>query len=62
MGLFLENYGFAQIFIAGRNPAAYFAYKFGVLYKGFVLLGVAYLITKVVQVTKMFIMAGMRQT
>jgi hypothetical protein len=58
----LERYGFAKIFIVGRNPAAYFAYKFGVLYKGLVFLGVANLIAKVVQITKVLIVAGVRHT
>ena len=58
----LENYGFAQIFMAGGNPAAYFAYKFSVLYKGLVFLWIAYLIAKVVQITKVFVVAGVRQT
>jgi hypothetical protein len=57
----LENYGFAQIFIADGNPAAYFAYKSGVLYKGFVFLWIAYLIAKVVQITQVFVVAGVRQ-
>jgi hypothetical protein len=51
MGPLSESYGFAQIFIAGGNPAAYFAYKFGVFYKGLVFLWVAYLIAKIVQIT-----------
>ena len=57
-----ENYRFAQIFIAGSNPAAYFAYKFSVLYKGLVFLWIAYLIAKVVQITKVFVVAGVRHT
>jgi hypothetical protein len=58
----LENYGFAQILIAGSNPAAYFAYKFGVLYKGLVFLWITYLIAKIVQITKVFVVAGVRHT
>jgi len=58
----LENYWFAQIFMAGGNPAAYFAYKSGVPYKGLVFLWVAYLIAKIVQITKVFVVAGVRQT
>ena len=58
----LENDRFAQIFIANGNPAAYFAYKSGVLYKGLVFLWIAYLIAKIVQITKVFVVAGMRQT
>jgi hypothetical protein len=60
MGPLLENYRFAQIFIADSNPATYFAYKSGVLYKGLVFPGVTYLIAKVVQITKVFVMAGVR--
>ncbi len=62
MGPLLENHRFAQVFIAGSNPAAYFAYKFGVLYKGLVFLWIAYLIAKIVQITKVFVVAGVRQT
>ncbi len=58
----LENCGFAQIFIADGNPAAYFAYKFGVLYKGIVFLWIAYLIAKVVQITKVLVVACVRHT
>jgi hypothetical protein len=58
----LENYGFAQIFIAGGNPAAYFAYKSGVFYKGLVFLWITYLIAKIVQITKVLVMPGVRQT
>jgi hypothetical protein len=60
MGPLSEDNGFAQIFIAGRDPAAYFAYKFRVLYKFFVFPGVAYLIAKVVKITKVFVVAGVR--
>ena len=58
----LENYGFTQIFIADGNPATYFTYKFGVFYKGLVFLWVAYLIAKIVQITKVFVVAGVRHT
>lgn len=62
MGPLLEGHGFAQIFIAGSNPAAYFAYKLGIFYKGLVFPGVAYLIAKVIQITEVFVVAGVRHT
>lgn len=62
MGPLLEDYWFAQIFIAGCNPATYFAYKFGILYKGLVFLWIAYLIAKIVQITKVFVVACVRHT
>ena len=58
----LESHWFTQIFIADGNPATYFTYEFGVFYKGLVFPWVAYLIAKVVQITKVFVVAGVRQT
>ena len=62
MGPLLEGYGLAQTLVANGNPAAYFTYEFGVFYKGLVFPGVAYLIAEVVQITKVFVVAGVRQT
>jgi hypothetical protein len=62
MGPLLEDYWFAEIFIANGHPTAYFAYEFSVFYKGLVFLRVAYLIAEIVQITKVFIVADVRHT
>jgi hypothetical protein len=62
MGPQSECYGFAEIFIAYGDPATYFADEFGIFYEVLVFLWIAYLIAKIVQITKVFVMAGVRHT
>jgi hypothetical protein len=58
----LESYGLTKILFAGGDSATNFAEKSGVLNKGLVLLGAADLKTKIVQITKMLVVACVRQT
>ena len=58
----LESYGLTKISLAGGDPATNPAKKFGVLHKGLVLLRAAELKTKIVQITKVLVVAGVRQT
>jgi hypothetical protein len=58
----LESYGLTKILLAGGDSATNPAKKLSVLYKGLVLLRAAELKTKIVQITKVLIVAGVRQT
>jgi len=58
----LESYGLTKIFLAGGDPATNPAKEFGVLHKGLVLLRAAELKTKIVQITKVLVVACVRHT
>jgi hypothetical protein len=51
----LEGDGLAKILIAGGNPPANPAKKFGVLYKGLVFFGITYLKTQIVQIAQVLV-------
>jgi hypothetical protein len=58
----LESYGLTKILLAGGDPATNPAKKFSVLHKGLVFPWAAELKTKIVQITKVLVVAGVRHT